>query len=277
MFIPDQYLPNQRDLFPPLDRRRLRAEYLIEHGRTPWTRDDPVTWEVWAFLRERARCEGDAEQTRLERRFPAVAEAFRVFTGADRLRRWELEARLLTGDPDEVIAARMGLSPAGVAAYHDLYFDVRPHLRYVGYVTAVAIGRKAYHGLQPEDHDILLKLYGYGLGGYGVDSILNYLSSPFVIPEALETLDLPALKELQRKLMTHLVVLAMTTPATALAPLTWIRLSGSSASFRYQGNDDQPAVLGKVRAMLEVATCFATGKLPAGMSVEGPTPERVPA
>jgi hypothetical protein len=69
--------------------------------------------------------------------------------------------------------------------------------------------------LKPDDHDILLKLAGYGLGAIAVDQVLAYWADPPVWPVALEHLDGPALETLQSKLQMQAWLLSLTLPANA--------------------------------------------------------------
>jgi hypothetical protein len=82
------------------------------------------------------------------------------------LRRAELEVRLLAGQGDATIAARTGLSPAAVAAFHDVFFAVRPRLGAGVYVLSMVLGGgRVFYAPDPDDHGLLLKLFGYHMGG----------------------------------------------------------------------------------------------------------------
>jgi hypothetical protein len=87
-------------------------------------------------------------------------------------------------------------------------------------VVNVLIGPKVHHGLTAHDHEQLLKLFGYARGGAGVDSLLDYLKEPPVVPASLDNLDLPELKKLCAKLRVKVMVLLLTTPASAAHPAT---------------------------------------------------------
>jgi hypothetical protein len=266
MFVPTRFLPNARDPFKRPDRRLCRCRYLLEHGREPSaSQDDEITAEAWAYLRELGRCgQGDIE--RLDRRFPIVAEAFRFFISAEPLRLAELDARLLANQSDGKIAERMGLSPTGVACYAGLCFDVRPYLRCDGYVVNVVLGPKIHRGLTPGDHELLLKLFGYGLGGCGVDAYLDFLRDPPVVPASLADLDVPALRRLRDRLQVKVAVLALTTPAADLPPATWLRLLQQFAATRRGRAPDggKDAVVCTIRAALDAVACLSAVPRPTG-------------
>jgi hypothetical protein len=219
------YLPDCHNPFRPPDRRWLRAGYLVDHGERPLTGcDDAATTEAWRYRLALNRT--DADRERLAEQFPAIAEAHVFFTGAAPLRKAELEARLLGNQDDDAIARKLGLSPAAVAAYHDLFYDVRPVLDAGGYIANMVIGQeKLRPHVQPGAHETLMKLLGYGMGGRGVDDYLDYLAHPPVLPRSLNQLDVPALQTLRNRLTLHLLVLTQTTPVTATDPATWLRLS----------------------------------------------------
>src|SRR5262245_65697277 len=119
MFVTTRFLPNPHDPFTPPDRRRRRCEYLVEHGRRPCTtRDDTITWDAWRYFHGLSRCKDDADREGLERRFPALAEAHRLFIADEPLQRATLEARLLAAEDDDFIAGKCGLPPVGERGEH---------------------------------------------------------------------------------------------------------------------------------------------------------------
>src|SRR5262245_47572003 len=58
----------------------------------------------------------------------ALLAAYEIHTDEDQMRRWVVEARLLTQEPLEQIASRCGLSTEVLTVYADLFFDVRDRL-----------------------------------------------------------------------------------------------------------------------------------------------------
>jgi hypothetical protein len=183
-----------------------------------------------------------------------------LYTNAEPLRRAELEARLLAGGDDAAVAARMGMSSAGVAAFHTTFFAVRPRLAHPHYVLGVVLGGgRVYYAPDPADHGLLLKLFGYHIGGPYVDVLLDYFREPFVLPESLDGLDEGALRCLLGKLRTQLLLLATTTPAEALAPQEWLRLQGAMTPTPEPaaGSDPRASTLAALRAALEAAATLS--------------------
>src|SRR6516225_8380615 len=116
------HLPDAHDPFKDPCWRWQRAGYLLDHNRQPLPDlDDAVTGEAWLFRRALSCCRTDADREQLARDYPELFEAHAVYTG-ESLRRAELEARFLAGSDDLTVAGKMGLSPAAVAAFHDLFF-----------------------------------------------------------------------------------------------------------------------------------------------------------
>jgi hypothetical protein len=259
MFVPSMFLADPHDPRKRPERRWLRCRYLLHHGRRPSTADDdPVTWAAWRYFHGLGRCRDVVGRARLGRRFPAVAEAYGVYTSAEPLARAGLEARLLADEADEAIAKKTGVSAAGLAAYHDIFFCVRAHLRADSYVATVVLRGKAHEPLKLDQHEVLLKAYGYALGPRGVDDILDYLRDPPAVPASLDGLDPPALRRLRARLRTRVSVLAMTTPASAASPATWARVRQVVAAGRRdpQGVDDDGVALpGATRAAPDVVAC----------------------
>ncbi len=269
MFVPTRFLPDRGDPFQDPAWRWRRCGYLLDHGRPPCrTRDDDATRRAWRFRRSLADCHTDADRGQLALDFPDLAEAHAVYTG-EPLRRWELEARLLGGDPDEAVAARCGLSAAGVGAFHATFYEVRPRLHAAAYVVTVLIGEKAQHGLTADDHEPLLKIFGHGLGGAGVDAVLDLIREPPAVPMSLGDLDLPALNKLLGKLDTKVKVLLLTTPASAARPATWQRLAERYARSRREASGDtHEAVRVSAEGLLEVIAALSGGEPAKGSAAE---------
>jgi hypothetical protein len=261
MFDPTLFADDPTDPWPEPARRWLRAEHLLAHGRRPlWGRDDPLGWEAWRFRGGLARCRCEADRARLARCYPALAEAHGLYRSAEPLRRAELEARLLAGQDDAAVAAKVGMSPAGVATYHDVLFAVRPRLAHPHYVLGVVLGGgRVYYAPDPADHGLLLRLLGYEMGNHYVDVLVDYFKEPLVLPESLEGLDEAALRRLLGKVRTKLLLLATTTPAEALPPEEWLRLQGAMPPIPEPaaGTDGGASTLAALRAALEAAATLA--------------------
>jgi hypothetical protein len=262
MFVPRVHLPDAHDPCKNPGWRWQRCGYLLDHGRQPLRQDDDAAREAWLFRRALESRHTDADRAQLAKDYPGLAEAHGVYTG-EPLKRFELEARLLGGDSDEAIAAKCAISASCVEAYHATFYEVRPHLHADTYVVTVLIGSKAHHGLTSADHEPLLTLFGYAYGGVGVDTLLDFLTNPPAMPETFEDLDLPALKKLRRKLRVKLMVLLLTTPASAARPATWQQLGEQfAAARRASQNSDEGAVLASTYGLLDVITGLSMGGQP---------------
>jgi hypothetical protein len=162
VFVPTLFLPNPHDPFEDLALRWRRSEYLLAHHREPSPRlDDAVTHEAWRFVHDLRRCRDDRDRERLAVDHPAVTAAYQLFNQAATWKRAQMEARLLARENDEMIGKKCQMTPAVVAAYHDLFFAVRPHLQAETYILSAAIGPKAFGPLTLADRDVLLKLVCY--------------------------------------------------------------------------------------------------------------------
>jgi hypothetical protein len=182
--------------FRPPSWRYHRCALLIEQGRSPKPGfDDEGTRRAWPYFVGSAS-DDTASRERLAERYPDIAEAFSFFAGADPQKRAELEARVLADQAGDEIAAKVGLSPAGVAAYEALFYDVRRSLKADTFIVNCVLGPKVHYGLTPDDHELLLKVYGYARGPVFLDVLLDYFRNPPVVPDSLDGLDHAALQKL---------------------------------------------------------------------------------
>lgn len=87
--------------------------------------------------------------------------------------RWGIEARVVAGESDEEIAAKLGTSPEVVTAYVNVFFDIREKLHNVDYMLNVVMADAVVRGLQERQYDLLWKLMGYHGGPYALDAAIS--------------------------------------------------------------------------------------------------------
>jgi hypothetical protein len=152
--------------FRPLDWRWQRADQLLEPGVRRRRRDDP--WVIRARGHRAALARGHAGVSGDD---PSVYGAYRLWRGLPRPR-WELEARLLAGQTDHEIAARMGLEADTIGAYEVLFYSVRDGLGATDWIYVV-IGLRPDQALDPGDAERIVKLYAYHHGPGVFDALLG--------------------------------------------------------------------------------------------------------
>jgi hypothetical protein len=212
-------------MFPPLPEnpfidpawRHLRATCLVAEGRqADHRRDDDRSREVWRLYRDLAGADS-AGRAHLLGATP-LGEACAFYAAAGPFKCAELEARLLARQMDEEIAGRMGLSAAAVAAFHHVYFCVRPRLEAQFYILNVAIGEKLHTGLTEGDRGLILKLFGYQQGPIVLDLLLDYWANPPQMPDDPGQLGPEAFAALATKLRLKALLTLLTARADAAFP-----------------------------------------------------------
>jgi hypothetical protein len=202
----------------PLDRRWLRAGYLVERDLSPSPHhDDAWVGRAVAYRRALAACRDDEDRLGLAERLPAVAQAHALRQADPPLLRWAVEARILAREPFETVAGKCALLPEAVEAYERLFFAVADKLGASTWVSCVVIGPKIHAGLTEGDVDVLWKFFGYAYGPVVLDPLIHGtlgLPRPATAREAAEALarDADALWTRKKSLATHLLPV---TPATA--------------------------------------------------------------
>lgn len=99
--------------------------------------------------------------------------------------RWGIEARILAGESDEEIADRVGTTPSIIAAYNNVFFDVREKLHNTDYISNVVMADAVTRGLQERQYDLLWKLLGYKGGTHVLNAVISK-SSAITRPETPE-------------------------------------------------------------------------------------------
>jgi hypothetical protein len=87
--------------------------------------------------------------------------------------RWGIEARVLAGETDEEIAAKIGTDPGVISAYVKTFFDVRDRLQNLDYVQNVIMADAVTRGLQERHYDLLWKLLAYKGGPHVLDAVIG--------------------------------------------------------------------------------------------------------
>lgn len=87
--------------------------------------------------------------------------------------RWAIEARIIAGESDNEIAAKLGAEPEVIEAYANTFFDVREKLVNTDYVVNVVMADAVTRGLQERHYDLLWKLLGYRGGQHVLDAAIN--------------------------------------------------------------------------------------------------------
>src|SRR5262249_6514373 len=112
--------------FRPVEWRWRRAICLVDGGAplSPETDDEKVR-DAACFLRAWRDCKGERDRRRLAQEMPALYGANLLYAAPGSLRKWEVEAKLLTEEPFTQIGAKCGIDPLVIEVFHDVFFHVR--------------------------------------------------------------------------------------------------------------------------------------------------------
>ncbi len=106
-----------------------------------------------------------------QHRHPAIDAARRIFEQSG-LARSEIEARILSGQTDKQIAICINTIEQVVATYHDLFFDVRPHLR-TDWVRRKTVGNGVYAGFKNDEVGQLWAFFALSGGARIVNELID--------------------------------------------------------------------------------------------------------
>jgi hypothetical protein len=192
-----------------------RACYLAENKRRCRVGDDCRVQEVTRFCRALRCCQQGRDRARLARKMPDLYAAWQLYRESSLLR-WEVEARFLAGETNDVIARKCQLPEAVVDAYGDIFFAVRNRLHAKDWLINVVVGRRAHQGLAEHDQEILLKVYGMRGGPVVLDSLVRYFRNPVTIPAAQDGPDVVGLGDVQLHRLICQSIRILTLPANAI-------------------------------------------------------------
>lgn len=139
------------------------------------TGEDSFVKRAADFLRRFARLRGGYDHLRLAQSMPDIYYAYKLHRTQDQDDRWTVEARVLADEPAEDIARKQRTTPAVIACYEALFFDVRGCLSHRDYLVNRVLGPAAHRGVMERDYDLLLKIYALAGGPLAVDALV-YMS-----------------------------------------------------------------------------------------------------
>jgi len=181
--------------------------------------------------------------------WPAFAEALNLRDGesaTEVMRRVDLEAYIIAGEPDTALARRFGIGLKVVQAYESVLFDVRDRLHDACEIVASFMG-PADLPLAEDNWPVLTRLLGFHCNTILLDAYLEYRCNPRPsMPRSLVRMTSIELKNLSRQLYLRYCVLKTLpdvrpknlqhwTNIGILAASLIVRLSGSAEARAFQG------------------------------------------
>lgn len=159
--------------------RWLRAVQIDTGGPRASSRLDGPKGYEWIRRTSRLKRRFDAANNRpaaiyaLMHRDSALFWAHSIWSEDKAPTRWGIEARVLAGETNEEIAAKVGTSPEVINAYTEVFFDVREKLQEIDYISNVVLAEAVTRGLQERHYDLLWKMMGYKGGPYVLDAVMS--------------------------------------------------------------------------------------------------------
>lgn len=169
------------------DWRWQRAGEVVDSGgRIVRRRDDALVREACKFRRLLARCQSDEDRLEALDACPELFEAWTIYdAGEDPIEhRWELEARLLSGQSLEDISLATGTPINVIRCYEQMFFDVLSRLKHASLIIHSVIGQSVQVGLAERDYDVLWKLFGYFAGPHVLEAIMFKFIAPAKVTNA---------------------------------------------------------------------------------------------
>lgn len=190
-------MENMRDLPPeawnpmaPLDWRWQIACQIFRGQARRGDYREPIIHDAVACLRQEPSPSA-----------PLVRWACRL-AGRQSLLRWEIEARILAGETDDVIAEKCEHAPEQVRVYEQLFFGVRPFLEATDWLHQRTVGNARFIGFRNHQvreywamialnapHqvlDLLIETYQQAVDERGYPGLLYYLQEAGPLPLGLQ-------------------------------------------------------------------------------------------
>ncbi len=176
----------------PVDWRWQRVTMMRADQRyaSVWRRDnDEEIAELHKFQAAIASASDGFQMLVIKRTWPRLYTAHAYWSDKpNRLAKWELEARLLSGETNESIARKFGFKhPKTVDWYEKAFFNVRDRRNDKSYIVNTLLGESIHVGMSERDLELLWKILGYHQGP-GILDILCHKDFSIPGPEKFTSL-----------------------------------------------------------------------------------------
>lgn len=169
-----------------MDSKPRRRPTKIDDRLIKRAADFLIRWET-APVRNRTYQNLKFARQELFPRYPDLYLAYELFVsdGCERAR-CALEARLLARQSDETIAEKLTTMPEAVAAYEQLFFNVRDRLDNSDYIVSRVLAPTMSNGYETASLDLSAKFFGYFAGPQVLEYILHGYDRNLKLPAATE-------------------------------------------------------------------------------------------
>lgn len=201
--------------FRPVNWRWERARLMREkHTRlTGKLKGDLYIVQAYQLQAGLMKCKDDVDRWELMEEYPDLYAAYLIFRRGDEEdrhpMRYAVEARLLSSQSPQEIAANLGVSAETVLLYEKVFFNVNEKLKNQDYIMTCVIGPSIHAGLSERDYDLLWKLFGYLYGPVVLDSFITTTSRRFR-PETIGEIDAALAEDTRSSLQRKVAVVART-------------------------------------------------------------------
>ncbi len=146
------------------------AQCLVRECRLLKPFGDDRAFAAVQFLREQSDCSARRSRLRFQDRWQHLLSARQLGETKTSVR-WEIQARILTGETDKLIADRFGIAPETVGWFESLFFHTRDRLRAYDWVASV-IGLGLRYGVEADDIDKSWMSFGFFGGSLVLDAVI---------------------------------------------------------------------------------------------------------
>jgi hypothetical protein len=246
------------------ERARLMRE---GKSRTVGRRSaDPVVKAAYRFQMGLSKCKDDVDRYDLMEEYPALYGAYLIYQRGDDADRhplrFAIEARLLAGQADYDIAARLGMSPDVIDMYEALFFNVKEKLANTDYIMTCVISPSVHAGLTDRDYDLLWKLFGFIYGPVVLDSFIHTTTRSYR-PESASEVDAALAEDTRSSLQRRVAVVARTYTVNAFSQSELLNIYTRLLEMEKEmgGQKNKDLIMQNVQVMVE-ALPFRPGSKP---------------
>ena len=156
------------------DRIKIPRDY-----RTDWRWRNAPLAPFCRWVVDARKSKAPEAWRRLQEQFPHACRALGIYEDRDEnVRRWQLEAALISDATDEEIGAFFTLAPEVAATYENLFFDVRRFMRSTAFLRSYILGPPDRSSLENPKKDIIAKVIGGSLSWSHLAHLLSPVGPP---------------------------------------------------------------------------------------------------
>lgn len=255
--------------YRPVNWRWARARFLRENKIDSVSRQDNDPWVTKAlkFQKKLDKCKTEIERYKLMESDRDLYYAYDMWDEEEgeyaNPTRYEVEARLLTDEPLNVIAKKVCAPLETIIWYERLFFNVKDRLASESYVANQAMGPALHRGFSERHYDLIWKLYAFTHGVIALEALMIQTSNPIKVTTRAQ-MDSVFVDDAKSTIRRRSAIAARTLRSDSLSQISMLEMHHKFQQLERDlaSGQQEATILENIKAMMPILP-WAVGRVPS--------------